>query len=51
MYGWIWRHLPGPWQLKIVLAVLLVLAIVFLLFFTVFPWVEDVMNFNEITVE
>jgi hypothetical protein len=51
MYAWIWRHLPGPWQLKLVLVVLLSLAIVWLMFFTVFPWVEDASNFNDITVE
>lgn len=38
MYGWIFRHLPGPVWLKVVWALLLVAAVVFALFEWVYPW-------------
>ena len=40
MYGWIWRHLPGPWPRAQLLARALVAAVVLLLFKSVFPWAE-----------
>jgi hypothetical protein len=39
MYGWIWRHLPGPLPVRVLLALLLVCAVVALLFFVIFPLV------------
>ena len=49
MYGWIWRHLPGPLYLRIVEAVVLVAGIVALLMFVVFPWAEPLLPFNNVT--
>lgn len=51
MYGWIWRHLPGPWPAKAVLSVVLVLAVVAVLFTFVFPWLEPRLPFNGVTVD
>jgi hypothetical protein len=51
MYGWIWRHLPGPLFLRIIEAVVLVLAIVGLLMFVVFPWAEPKLPFNNVTTQ
>ena len=51
MYGWIWRHLPGPTASKAVLALVLVLAVVALLLFVVFPYVEPRLPFNDVTVD
>jgi hypothetical protein len=51
MYSWIWRHLPGPLYLRIIEAVVLVLGIVTLLMFVVFPWVEPKLPFNHVTTE
>jgi hypothetical protein len=51
VYGWIWRHLPGPTASKTVLALVLVLAVVALLLFVVFPWVEPRLPFNDVTVD
>ena len=51
MYGWIWRHLPGPTASKAALALVLVLAVVALLLFVVFPWVEPRLPFNDVTVD
>ncbi|MET8761801.1 hypothetical protein [Lentzea sp. NPDC004782] len=51
MYSWIWRHLPGPLYLRIIEAVVLVLGIVTLLMFVIFPWVEPKLPFNHVTTE
>ncbi len=51
MYGWIWRHLPGPWPLRAVVALALAAAAVLLLFTTVFPWAEDALPFLQVTVD
>ncbi len=51
MYGWIWRHLPGPWPLRSLFAVALVSAVVVLLFTTVFPWAEQSLPFLDVTVD
>ena len=50
MYAWIWRHLPGGTALRAATAVVLVLAVVALLLFVVFPWVEPHLPFNDVTV-
>lgn len=41
MYGWIFRHLPGPTFLKVIEALILVAAVVYALFFWVFPWAME----------
>ena len=51
MYAWIWRHLPGPTAVKSLTALVLVLAVVALLLFVVFPWVEPLLPFNDVTVD
>lgn len=51
MYGWIWRQLPGPVPVRAATAVALVLGVVALLMFVVFPWLEPLLPFNEVTAE
>ena len=51
MYGWIWRHLPGPLAVRVVTAVVLVLGVVALLMFVVFPWLEPKLPFNDVTTQ
>ncbi|TDQ05144.1 hypothetical protein [Labedaea rhizosphaerae] len=51
MYGWIWRHLPGPFAVRVATATVLVLGVVALLMFVVFPWVEPMLPFNEVTTQ
>jgi hypothetical protein len=51
MYAWIWRHLPGPWPVRTLVAVVLLAAVVLLLFTTVFPWAEDSLPFLQVTVD
>lgn len=49
MYAWLWRQLPGPLAVRIVLAVALVCGVIALLFFVVFPWAEPLLPFNQVT--
>lgn len=41
MYGWIWRHLPGPAWLKVIEVLILLALVVLGLFEIVFPWAND----------
>ncbi len=51
MYGWIWRKLPGGRPAKVAGCVVLLLAVLVLLFFVVFPWAESRVPFNDVTVD
>ncbi len=50
MYTWIWRHLPGPIPAKAFTALVLILAVSALLLFVVFPRVEPLLPFTEVTI-
>lgn len=50
MYAWLWRHLPGTLALRILQAVILVAAVVALLMFLVFPWLEPRLPFSGVEV-
>lgn len=51
MYGALWRVLPGPWWVRVVILVILVAAVLYGLVFYVFPWVSTIVNPQEVTVE
>lgn len=51
MYGWIFRHLPGPWPVKTLLFLALLAIVVLVLFQWVFPWLEPRLPFNDVTVD
>lgn len=51
MYGWIWRTLPGGRLAKSAGALVLFLLVVLLLFFVVFPAVEPLLPFSDVTVD
>jgi len=51
MYGWIWRHLPGPTLLRLVLAMALLAAVVLLLFNVVFPWAVTWLPGQDVSVD
>lgn len=51
MYGWMWRHLPGPLPVRALAAALLALAVVAVLFEWVFPWAERSLPFLDVTVD
>jgi hypothetical protein len=50
MYVWLWRHLPGNVAARIVQLVVLFLAVVALLMFVIFPWIEPHLPINDVTV-
>jgi hypothetical protein len=50
MYTWIWRHLPGRTPAKTLEALVLALAVGAVLLFVVFPEVEPLLPFTEVTV-
>lgn len=51
MYGWIWRTIPGGVPGKLVGSLLLLLLVVLLLFFVVFPALEPLLPFSDVTVD
>ncbi|MFV0373482.1 hypothetical protein [Microbacterium sp.] len=40
MYGALWRVLPGPWWIRLLILLILAAVIVYVLFVWVFPWVS-----------
>lgn len=50
MYGWIFRHLPGPLWVRILSSVVIVAAVIAALFQVGFPWLSDVMEINDPTI-
>jgi len=51
MYVWIWRKLPGQLPGKIMGSLVLVGAVVAVLFFFVFPWIEPRLPIDDVTVD
>lgn len=51
MYAALWRVLPGPWFVRVLILLLLLAGIVYGLFFFVFPWIADLMIPGEIELE
>lgn len=47
MYAWMFRHLPGPLWMRIVLTIVLLAAIIAALFLWVFPAIAPYMPFND----
>ena len=46
MYGFIWRHLPGPTWLRAIEALALLLGVVYLLMEYGFPWADARWHFS-----
>lgn len=52
MYGWIFRHLPGPLWARIITVILLILVIVYILMEFVFPHFAQYGPFNlNVTID
>jgi hypothetical protein len=51
LYAAIWRALPGPLLVRVLLAAVLVLLVVAVLFVWVFPRIAPLMPFNDNTVD
>ena len=50
MYALLFRLLPGPLWVRIILSVILLFAVLFLLVTVVFPWISEITNLTEATV-
>lgn len=51
MYGALWRVLPGPWPVKLLITLVVVAAALYGLFFYAFPWVDTLITpQNDVTV-
>lgn len=50
MYGALWRVLPGPWVVRVLILLVLVIGILYGLFFYVFPFVSQIVNPQDVTV-
>lgn len=50
MYGWIFRHLPGPTWVRTLEALVLIAAVVWVLFQWVFPWAQVFWDLGESSV-
>jgi hypothetical protein len=50
MYAWVWRILPGPLPVRLVVTLALAALVVALLFSFVFPWVESRLPLDDITI-
>ena len=51
MYGWLWRQIPGGLAGKVAGMAALGLAVLAVLFFFLFPWIEPRLPWNEVTVD
>ena len=51
MYVWIWRTLPGGLGGKLLGSLVLLVGVLALLFFLVFPWAEKRLPFNDVSVD
>jgi hypothetical protein len=51
MYGWIWRTLPGNTLVKFAVSLMLLVGVLALLWFVIFPWAEPLLPFGDVTVD
>lgn len=51
MYAALWRTLPGPWWVRLLVLIVLFAAILYGLIFYAFPWVSPLLNPQEVTVQ
>lgn len=50
MYAALWRKLPGNTWVKMLIALVIAVAVFFLLMEVVFPWVSAQMPYNDVAV-
>ncbi len=51
MYAGLWRILPGPWWIRVLILLVLAAAVLYGLFFYAFPWIGEYLNPQEVTVQ
>lgn len=50
MYGALWRVLPGPWWVRVLILLVLLAAVLYGLMFYGFPWISQFVNPQDVTV-
>ena len=50
MYGALWRVLPGPWWVRLIIVLALVAAVLTALVVWAFPWVDQFVEPQDVTV-
>lgn len=50
MYAALWRILPGPWWVRVLILLVVVAAVLYGLFFYVFPWISQIIDPQDATV-
>jgi hypothetical protein len=50
MYAALWRILPGPRWLRVLILLALAAAVLYALFFFVFPWVSAIIDPQDVAV-
>ena len=50
MYGALWRALPGPVWVRTLLLIAIVVVVLALCVYVVFPWVNTFVNVTDVTV-
>ncbi|MES2093394.1 MAG: hypothetical protein V4531_06235 [Actinomycetota bacterium] len=50
MYAALWRVMPGPWWLRVLLLLVMLAAVLAVLVLVVFPWLNTFINVNPVTV-
>ena len=51
MYGALWRILPGPVWVRVIILVVAAAAMLYLCISWVFPWVQEIFPQPDVTVE
>jgi hypothetical protein len=51
VYAALWRLLPGPWWVRLLIVIVLVAAVLAVLAEWVFPWVQTLVLDRNVTVE
>lgn len=50
MYAFIWRHLPGPWAVRALLCLALLVLALFASVTWLFPWIATLLPLNDATI-
>ena len=51
MYVWVWKHLPGPISVRLMLALAILVGVLYLLFEHAFPWLDPRLPWNQVAPE
>lgn len=50
MYAALWNVIPGPWWVRVLVLLILAAGVLAALVFWVFPWVDQLLSSQEVTV-